>query len=84
MTKKGKPVGLDWTGIAQPSLTTPVQRVILKKGHGAAVKATDTVTVNYLGEIYKAKTPFDESYSKSAMTHPWPTWSRAGRSAWPG
>ncbi len=70
VTKKGKPVALDWKGIAEPSLTTPVQRVILKKGHGAPVKATDTLTVNYLGETYKAKAPFDESYSKSAMTQP--------------
>jgi peptidylprolyl isomerase len=70
VTKKGKPVGLAWTGIAQPSLTTPVQRVVLKKGHGAVVKATDTVTVNYLGETYKATKPFDESYSKTAMTQP--------------
>ncbi len=68
--KKGKPVGFDWSGIAKPSLTTPVQRAILKQGHGAAVKATDTVTVNYLGETYKAKSPFDESYSKKAMTAP--------------
>ena len=70
VTKKGKPVGLAWAGIANPSPTTPVSRVILKKGHGPAVKASDTVTVNYLGETYKAKTPFDESYSKSAMTQP--------------
>ncbi len=66
--KKGKPVGLDFSGIAKPSLTTPVQRVILKKGTGAPVKASDTVTVNYLGETYQAKKPFDESYTKSAFT----------------
>lgn len=66
--KKGKPAGLDWTGIDKPDLTTPVQRVILEEGKGAKVKATDTVTVNYLGETYKAKTPFDESYSKTPMT----------------
>ena len=70
VTKKGKPVGLDWAGIENPSASTPVQRVILKQGHGAAVKASDTLTVNYLGETYKAKSPFDESYSKAAMTQP--------------
>ena len=80
--KKGKPVGFDWTGIAKPSLTTPVERAILKKGHGAAVKATDTVTVNYLGETYKAKSPvrrelLQEGHDRAAE----PTWSRAGRSA---
>jgi len=66
--KKGKPTGLDWTGVSKPSLKTPVQRVILKQGTGATVKASDTVTVNYLGETYKAKSPFDESYSKSAYS----------------
>jgi peptidylprolyl isomerase len=66
--QKDIPVGLDWTGIARPSLTTPVQRVILKKGTGPAVTASDTVTVNYLGETYQAKSPFDESYTKKAFT----------------
>ncbi len=68
--KKGKPAGLSWTGIAKPSLTTPVQRVILKKGHGKAVKASDLVTVNYLAEAYKAKKPFGETYTQKAMTQP--------------
>jgi peptidylprolyl isomerase len=66
--KKGNPVGLDWSGIAEPPLETPVQRVVLKQGTGPAVKATDTLTVNYLGETYQAKTPFDESYSKTPLT----------------
>ncbi|RLV47852.1 hypothetical protein D9V37_17180 [Nocardioides mangrovicus] len=68
VSTKGKPSGLSWTGIAKPSLTTPVQRVVLKKGTGAVVKATDTVTVNYLGETYQATTPFDQSYTKTALT----------------
>jgi peptidylprolyl isomerase len=68
--KKGKPAGLDWTGVAKPSLATPVQRVILKKGKGATVKATDTVTVDYLGETYKAKSPFDANYTGQTMTQP--------------
>lgn len=66
--KKGKPAGLDFAGIKKPSLKTPVQRVVLKKGTGKAVKATDTVTVNYLGATYDAKAPFDESFSKQPMT----------------
>jgi peptidylprolyl isomerase len=68
--KSGKPAGLDWSGIDKPSLSTPVQRVVLKKGTGAAVKPTDTVTVNYLGETYKSKAPFDESYTKTPLTQP--------------
>lgn len=66
----GTPSGFNWTGIAQPALTTPVQRVILKQGKGAVVQSTDTVTVNYLGETYRATTPFDESYSQKPFTQP--------------
>ena len=59
----GKVTGLDFSGIDEPELDTPVQRVILKEGDGAALKASDTVTVNYLGSVYDADAPFDESYS---------------------
>lgn len=62
--KGGTPTGLDFTGIGEPALDTPVQRLVLKKGTGAAVKASDTVTVNYLGSTYDSEAPFDESYSK--------------------
>jgi peptidylprolyl isomerase len=65
---KGVPSGLDWKGIAEPALDTPVQRVVLKEGTGPAVKSSDTVTVNYLGETYQAKSPFDESYTKTPLT----------------
>ena len=68
VSTKGKPTGLSWKGIAKPALTTPVQRAVLKKGTGPVVKASSTVTVNYLGETYKAKAPFDESYSKTPFT----------------
>lgn len=61
--KNGKPTGLDFSGIDEPALDTPVQRVVLKEGTGAAVKASDTVTVDYLGSTYDAQAPFDESYS---------------------
>lgn len=66
--KDGKPSGLDFKGIAEPALDTPVQRVVLKQGTGPAVKATDTVSVNYLGSTYQAKSPFDESFTKTPLT----------------
>ena len=66
--EKGKPTGLDFSGIAEPALDTPVQRVVLKEGTGPAVKADDTVTVNYLGATYEGKTPFDESFSGEPLT----------------
>ena len=64
----GTPTGLDFSGIEEPALDTPVQRVVLDEGTGAAVKASDTVKVNYLGATYDADSPFDESYSGSPMT----------------
>ena len=60
--------GLDWTDVAEPDLATPVQRVVLTEGTGAVVKDSDTVVVNYLGETYQAKEPFDESYSGTPLT----------------
>jgi peptidylprolyl isomerase len=66
--KDGKPTGLDWTGVDEPATDTPVQRLVLEEGTGPAVKASDTVTVNYLGEVYDATEPFDESYSSQPLT----------------
>jgi len=66
--EKGSPTGLDFSGLSEPSLDTPVQRVVLEEGTGAAVKASDTVTVNYLGATYDATSPFDESYSGTPLT----------------
>jgi peptidylprolyl isomerase len=66
--ENGKPAGLDFSGVDEPALDTPVQRVVLEEGTGAAVKASDTVTVNYLGATYDAKSPFDESYSGTPLT----------------
>lgn len=66
----GKPTGLDFDGIDEPALDTPVQRVVLTEGDGAEVKASDTVTVNYLGATYDADEPFDESYSGQPLTSP--------------
>ena len=65
-----KVTGLDWTGVDEPDLATPVQRLVLKEGTGAAVKASDTVTVNYFGETYQANEPFDESYTKTPLNSP--------------
>jgi peptidylprolyl isomerase len=60
----GTVTGLDFDGVEEPPLDQPVQRLVLREGDGAEVKADDTVTVNYLGATYDADAPFDESYSK--------------------
>ncbi len=64
----GKPTGLDFEGIEEPELDTPVQRVVLEEGDGAVVKKSDTLEVDYLGATYDAEAPFDESFSKEPMT----------------
>lgn len=61
--KGGKPTGLDFEGVEEPALDTPVQRVVLKEGDGQAIKASDEITIDYLGATYDADAPFDESYS---------------------
>lgn len=63
--ENGKPTGLDFSSIEEPELDTPVQRVVLEEGTGAAVKISDTVTVKYLGSTYDADSPFDENYSST-------------------
>jgi peptidylprolyl isomerase len=66
--KDGKPTGLDFSGVEEPALDTPVQRLVLKEGTGAPLKASDVVRVNYLGATYDADSPFDESYSREPLT----------------
>jgi len=66
--KDGEPSALDFSGIEEPALDTPVQRVVLEQGDGAEVKATDTVEIDYLGATYEATEPFDESYSEQPLT----------------
>ena len=60
----GQPVGLDFEGVEEPELDAPVQVLVLEEGDGAPVSASDTLTVDYLGSVYDADAPFDESYSR--------------------
>ena len=66
----GVPTGLDFSGLDEPDPTTPVQRVVLEKGDGRAVKPSDTITINYLGATFDADEPFDESFSGDPLTSP--------------
>ena len=68
--KNGKPVGFDFTGIAQPQQYGDLLRTTLKQGTGPVVTDTDTVTANYLGEVYQGTKPFDESYTKKPVSFP--------------
>lgn len=68
--KKGEPVALDFTGQPKPKADDDLQRSVIKKGTGATVTKDMTLKVNYLGQVYGAKAPFDESYSKQPAEFP--------------
>jgi peptidylprolyl isomerase len=54
--------GLDFKGTPKPDGKLKSAPLIV--GDGDVVKKGQTITVNYLGQVYGAKAPFDESYSK--------------------
>jgi peptidylprolyl isomerase len=66
--KDGVITGLDFTDAHQP--TGKLIATTLVKGDGAKVKAGQTLTVDYLGQVYDAKAPFDESYSGEPAEFP--------------
>ncbi len=67
VTGKNGPVALDFTGLSAPKPTGNLLRSVLREGKGPTVTADMTVTANYLGQVYGAKKPFDESYSKKPV-----------------
>jgi peptidylprolyl isomerase len=55
--------------VAKPSTPPHVSKLgvyVIRKGHGATVKSGQTVTVEYVGQIYPDGKVFDESWSKKA------------------
>jgi peptidylprolyl isomerase len=60
-TSLGKVLSLNFGGI--PPLGGKLRVATLVKGTGAPVQAGQTAAVQYLGQVYKAAKPFDESYS---------------------
>ncbi len=65
--KKGVPVGFDFKGVDKPAADGELLRSVLTEGDGPTVTTDMTVTADYLGEVYGAKKPFDESYSKKPV-----------------
>ena len=55
--------GLDFSGTPKPD--GKLKSAALIEGSGDAVEKGQTITVNYLGQVYDAAAPFDESYSKT-------------------
>lgn len=60
--------GLDFTDAHEP--TGELIATTLIKGDGAKVESGQTLTVNYLGQVYNAEAPFDESYSGEPAEFP--------------
>ena len=60
--------GLDFTEAHKP--TGKLIATTLIKGDGAKVEAGQTLTVDYLGQVYEAAEPFDESYSGEPAEFP--------------
>ena len=64
---KGEPTGFDFSGTPEP--TDALRTATLIKGDGPEVTKGQTITVNYLGQVYGGDKPFDESYSKDPYEH---------------
>ena len=64
----GKITGFDFAGANKPSKN--LLDTTLIKGEGAVVEKGQTIAVNYLGQVFEAKKPFDESYSKAPASFP--------------
>jgi peptidylprolyl isomerase len=63
VVEKGDTVtGLDFGKTPRPD--GALHSAVLVQGKGDTVKKGQTITVNYFGEVYHGKSPFDESYSK--------------------
>jgi peptidylprolyl isomerase len=60
--KDGNVTALDFAGAPRPD--GKLRSAALIEGDGAVVKSGQTITVDYLGQVYRGKKPFDESFSK--------------------
>jgi peptidylprolyl isomerase len=67
VTEKGDPVGFDFSGLPKPKPSDDLKRTVLEKGDGEKVTQDMTITADYLGQVYKGKKPFDESFSKEPV-----------------
>jgi peptidylprolyl isomerase len=63
---KGGVTGLDFKGAPKPD--GKLRSAALIEGKGATVKSGQSITVDYLGQVYGGKKPFDDSYSRGEPT----------------
>jgi len=62
------PSALDFGGVPKPDGT--LKSAYLVEGEGEKVAKGQTIVVDYLGQVYGGKKPFDESYSKQPTSFP--------------
>lgn len=62
------PTALDFEGTPKPN--DKLRSTTLIEGDGEKTKEGDTVFVNYLGQVYGSKEPFDASYGRGAFSFP--------------
>lgn len=62
------PTGLDFGGTPEPS--GKLREAVLVAGDGETVEKGQTIAVDYLGQVYGAEQPFDESYTKQPTAFP--------------
>ncbi|WP_205472300.1 FKBP-type peptidyl-prolyl cis-trans isomerase [Nocardioides sp. SYSU D00038] len=60
------PTGFNFSDATAPD--DKLHKAVLLNGKGAKVEKGQTIAVNYLGQVYEGKKPFDESFSKPAPT----------------
>ncbi|HEU5456496.1 MAG TPA: FKBP-type peptidyl-prolyl cis-trans isomerase, partial [Nocardioides sp.] len=60
--KDGTPTGFDFKGVPAPD--GQLRSADLVRGDGAQVEKGQTIVVDYLGQVFDGKEPFDESFSK--------------------
>lgn len=61
----GLPVGFDFTGRRKPRKLTVLT---LREGTGPPVESPDRIAADYLGQVWGASEPFEETYSKEPST----------------
>jgi len=66
--EQGEPTALDFTGLPEPKAEADLMRTVLAEGKGKVITTDMKLKVNYLGSVYDAKKPFDESYSGEPAT----------------
>ncbi len=65
LESNGTPTGFDFTGLRKPKKLVVVP---LREGTGPAIEDPDRVTVNYLGQVWDAKKPFESSFPAEPAT----------------